>query len=279
MVRLNKRFFLSLFRNYQKDEVAERSAALAYYLLISLIPLVGILVLFASALFGEQATRVTTEYAAGIFGTQIVGVITDIFGLAGDPETGFGIAALIGLFILLYGGTNVFYRLQKALFSIFHFELEEEGIIQRTIAERVLAIANMVMLFAFVLILVLVYLSLSLLFQIATFVGDPPGLVRQVFGASALFVLSSILFSVVFRYMSYKKVSWTQAGWGGGTAAFFLVVLNMLFSVLLSITSHGQIVSTAGSLVIFLLWAYYLMQTLLIGAVVAKTVRVSSREV
>lgn len=271
-------FFDQITKNYKRNRVDERASSLAFYMILSLVPIAGIIVFLGGLLL--QAPYIfgaTSQYVTSLLGDDVVSVARNFFVMRDAGGAPVGIVAGLGVFVLLYGATNVFYQLQRAFFDIFNFDLkiDETEVIRRTIYQRVLAFSYMILLFGFVIVLISIYFSISLVLQLS---GDVVGMLpmgsdralSSLFGMG----LSLILFSSVYRFVSFQKMSWLQSIHGGFVAALLLVVANSLLSIFLAIISVIDVYGVAGSLVGFFLWSYYVMQILLIGAIVAKSSRV-----
>lgn len=278
--KVGKKFFTILIKTYHRDNIAERSAMLAFYLMISVIPIAGIMYIvstfFADSSFVAEGLY---QYTTSLFGENVLNTLTTLFNVSETGSISFSLASFIGFIALIYGATNFFFRLQKSLFDIFNVELEEEKELKKTLMMRILAIVNMILLFAFVILLVVVYFGAVVLFQTTNNVlGTNPDFIPRILGAFLSLGLSFCLFCVVYRFISFQRISWYQAAMGGIIAAALLVVVNTIFSIFLAFSSSNVAVSAVSAFIAFAFWIYYVMKIMLVGAVMAKSYRIAMKQ-
>lgn len=250
---------------YGEDKVGRLAAALAYYTVLSLAPMLVIIVAVAGSVWGPQAVQ-----------GQIVGQIDTVVGhdaaelietLIANASTGGGglLATLIGTGTLLFGATTAFTQVQESLNQIWDIE-EEEGGLVRTLTDRALAFL-MVLGVALLLLVVLVISSLiPLLDNILPNFG---GLTQWLLGGLNVVLSLAILavvFAAMFRFLPDTHVEWGDVWLGAFVTAVLFVAGQLFISLYLGMSGTASTFGAAGSLVALLLWIYYSAQIFFTGA-------------
>ena len=249
------------------DYAPSMGAALAYYTMFSIAPLLVIVIAVAGIMFGNDAAQghVLAELR-GVMGEEGALAVEGLLKSASDPEKS-SLAALVGIVTLLIGATSVFGELQSALDRIWRAEptLTSEGL-WRWLRTRMLSL-GMILSFGFLLLVSLV-MSAAL-----TALGKWWG---PLFGAwdtilqSINFVFSFGIITLVFAmfYKSLPRVSidWRDVWIGATVTALLFTIGKLLIGLYLGRTSTASAFGAAGSLVVLLVWVYYSAQIFLLGA-------------
>lgn len=269
MYRNSKRFLSQLYQAHTHDEVGARAAAIAFHATIALVPIM----LFLFIVFGWLLEKdlIQTQLQAYILhsaGEQVSDLLVSIFVIVEESGKTFAFS-LVGIAIALYGTTNLFFHLQKALFVIFNITFDEQNVIKHTILEQVAAF--LFMLFLVLLILLLMFLDLVLT-HLLLVSGDElaTGFLVSIISASLSLLLLTSLFTLVYRAASMWRLSWREALQGALVCAPLILLGNVLFSWIFAESTTLALYGAVGSAVAFLLWMYYLAQIVLIGAECVK---------
>lgn len=246
------------------------AAALSYYTVFSIAPLLVIVIVVAGAFFGQAAVEgQIVEQFENVLGEETANLLLTMIEGFQNMESGI-FAALVSIALLLFGATNLFFQLETALNTIWHIESEDgEGTFQsllEMLQKRVLS-------FAFVLGLgVLLIVSLVVNSLLSAFVAY---LETQVAGIGYILQATNILLSVtvitlmiamVYKYLPDTHINW-QDVWVGATVTSILFTVGQLaIGAYLGRSSVTSAYGAAGSLAALLLWVYYSMQILLLGA-------------
>jgi membrane protein len=262
------------------DGATSLAAALAYYSLLSLAPLLVISVAVAGLFFGQDAARgrVASELGA-VVGTQAAQGIQSVVASAQSPVSGL-VSTIVGVITLFIGASGVFSELQSSLNTIWEVKRKPGRGVWGEIKDRFWSF-TMVLGVAF-LLLVSLLLNSVLSAVGATFSPLLPGgeLVWQ--GVNALFSLSVItgLFALIFKYVPDAEIRWRDVWLGAGVTALLFTIGKLLLGLYLGKAAIGSSYGAAGSLIALVVWVYYAAQILLLGAEFTQVqARRSGREI
>ena len=254
------------FQDWKDDNAPRLGAALAYYAVFSLTPLLLIAIAIAGLAFGEEAARgqVVSEIQ-GLLGKDGAELVETAVQNAAKPSQGIW-ATVLGLAGLLFGASGAFNELKAALNIIWEVEPKKGGGLKGLVKDRLLSFA-MVLVIGFLLLVSLV-LSAAL-----SAVGNglgrfvPPQLpVLQVINVVVSLSVVTLLFAMLFKYVPDTEVQWRDV-WAGAFMTSVLFTLGKLgIGMYLGSRNVGSAYGAAGSLVILLVWVYYAAQILFFGA-------------
>jgi membrane protein len=256
------------FKDFSDDECPVRAAALSYYVVFSLPPLLILILLIASALFDPaEVQRALTEQMGGFMGAQGAQEIGTIMQEAERPG-GRGLKAVLGIAAILFGATGSFIQLQSALNRAWEVEPDpRQGGIKNMIFKRILSL-GMVLGIAF---LLLVSLALSAaLTAIGGLIGRmiPGGseVVAQIFNFVLSFVVITALFAAIYKVLPDAKIAWKDVWVGAVVTALLFTIGKFLLGLYLGRSNPGEAFGAAGSLALLLVWIYYSSMIVLFGA-------------
>ena len=252
---------------WQDDYAGSMGAALAFYTMFSLAPLLLIVIAVAGLAFGEAAARgEIQEQLNTLMGPRSAGAVQDLLVSVHHPAQGV-VATLIGLALLLAGAASVFGELQDALDRIWRVPAKghDKGWLA-FLRARLLAY-GMILALGFMLIVSLVASAMlaALGHTLNPLFGDWKPVVALTSSVVA-FLLVAVVFALIFKVMPRIHVMWKDV-WIG--ALFTAVLFTLGKSVIGLYIGHSSVASgfgAAGSLVVVLLWIYWSAQILLIGA-------------
>lgn len=242
-------------------------AALAFYTLFSVAPILIITVAIAGYIFG--ADHAQTEILAqltGLIGEAGATAVRQLL-LSAHYSDKRGLAAAIGVVTLLVGATSVFGELQNALDRIWQTPRHgREAGWWRVIRGRVLSV-GMVLGVGFLLLVSLV--ASAALVAIGDWLGrSVPALeiVLPVLDLTFSFGMTVLLFALIYKYVPRESIPWGDVWIGAMVTALLFTVGKLLIGVYLGRSSFSSAYGAAGSLIILLLWIYYSAQIFLLGA-------------
>lgn len=254
---------------WMEDKASQLGAAMAFYSVLSLAPLLVIAIAIAALVFGEQEAK-----------DQLAGQMTELMGPAGaeavveliqqaqQPRAGT-IAALLGLATLLFGASGVFGQLQDAMNTIWEVKPQPLGV-WGYIRSRFLS---------FAMVLGTGFLLLASLVLSAWVTGVSDMLARQMAGLDTLaqmanqlisFGVVMVLFALIFRMLPDTNVAWRDVWFGAAITALLFSIGKYLIGLYLGTSSVGSAYGAAGSLVVLVLWIYYSAQIMFFGAEVTQ---------
>ncbi len=252
---------------YIDDYLSSMGAALAYYTLFSLTPLLLIVVSVAGLFFGDEAARGEIEgQLTALMGDQGAIAIQGLLTSVRKPAQGVA-ATLLGLVLLLVGATTVFGELQDALDRIWRVPARARSSGWLSLVRARMLSFGMILAIGFL-------LTVSLVFSAALSTAghwlEPRFgnwyVVAATTNATAGFLLIAAMFAVIYKVMPQIQVHWKDV-WIG---ALFTAVLFTIGKTLIGLyVGQAGVISgfgAAGSLVVILVWVYYSAQIFLIGA-------------
>jgi membrane protein len=258
------------FSAFSGDDCSTMAAAVAYYTVFSLPPLL-IVVIFVAGLFLDPAKvqQVIQQQVGGLVGPEGAEQIGTMIQNAGNLGQKGLVGLVAGIAGLLFGATGAFAQLQTALNRAWNIEpAPEGGGIVLIIFKRILSL-GMVLGIAFLLLVSLV-LSAALSALSGVLAQFMPGGVSAV----ALYVLDvtvslaviALLFAAVFKVLPDAKIAWRDVWMGGFVTALLFVAGKFAIGFYLGRSNPGQAFGAAGSLALILVWVYYSAMIVFLGA-------------
>lgn len=254
---------------WSEDNAFRLSAALSYYTVFSLPPLLLLVIAIAGAVFGEAAARgELVEQFKGIMGPQTASMIQTMISNASEPGSGT-IATIIGVVTLIIGASGVFNELQQSLNEIWKVRLKPKAGIKYKIVSRVFSF-SMILVIGFLLLVSLVVSAAVSAF--GTMLNDlwtgPPILhyLLQAVNLLVSFGVITLLFALLFKVLPDAKIAWKDVWLGAGATALLFTIGKYLIGLYLATSSTASTYGAAGSLVFILAWIYYSSLTLFFGA-------------
>jgi membrane protein len=258
------------YQGWKEDHASRLAAALAYYTIFSLAPLLVIAIAVAGLLWQRDAVQESVlNQIGGLVGAQGQTFVAGLLESASHPAQGV-LATIIGIITLLFGALGAFNELHNALNTVW--EVEEEKVtglwnsIKKLIIQRFLSFAMILGIGFLLLVSLIVSTGLSAL---GTWIGSVlpfQELILQIINLLISIVFITVLFALIFKYLPDAEIAWRDV-WVG---AFVTAVLFSLGKTLIGLYLGSSAVATtfgaAGSLVILLLWIYYSAQLLFFGA-------------
>ena len=254
------------FKDFSDDECTSMAAALSYYTIFALPPLLILLIMIAGAVWDPEDVRRALEGQFGnLIGPSAAQMVHEMIVQADRPGTGGAIATVVSVAALLFGATGTFVQLQSALNRAWEVAPDpEQGGIKNFITKRFLSL-GMVLGIGFLLMV-----SLALTTAISAVGGMLGGGLSKPVLAILDFVLSfavvTLLFGATFKVLPDATIAWRDVLVGAvGTAVLFMTG-KFLLGFYLGQSDPGSAFGAAGSLALMLVWIYYAAIILLLGA-------------
>jgi membrane protein len=245
-------------------------AALAFYTLFSMAPILVLVLAIAGWFYGPQAAQGELfSQLRGLVGAQGAEAIQLVLAGARNKEQG-RLATLVAGGLLLFGATTVFAELKASLDAIWQVPPLEKGTVWDTVRTRLLSF-GMVLVLAFLLMVSLVVsAALTLLDTVWGNYWADAGIVLTIINAAISFLVIGALFGVIFKMLPRIKLSWHDVTIGAlGTAALFTLGKYAIGAYIGNSGVAGSF-GAAGSMIALLLWVYYSAQIFFLGAEFAR---------
>lgn len=253
--------------SWADDYAASMGAALAFYTLFSIAPLLLIVISVAGLVFGEEAAR------GEIFGqlSMLIGpdgarTLQSLLEGVNRPKAGIT-GTLVGVGVLLVGATTVFAELQDALDRIWRAPQRPPGAgIWRLVRQRLLSLGLVLGIGFLLIVSLIVSAGLAALAKWwGPWFGDFATL-AQVFNAVLGFALITVLFAMIYKWVPRVKLDWHDVWIGAALTSLLFTVGRLLIGLYIGRSGVASPFGAAASLVVLLLWVYYSAQIFLFGA-------------
>ncbi len=252
---------------YIEDEAMSRGAAIAYYTVFSIAPLLVIATAIAGIFFGEDAVRgAIAEQLRGLLGRTGAETVEAMVRGAGDITKGT-IATVIGVITLLLTASGDFGELQAALNAIWRATPREGGTAVTRLMRAKLASLGLVAATGFLLLVSLIVSAV--LSALMTWFRDQLPEMLLVLGAANFvisFLMVAVLFAAIYKILPDREIGWRDVIVGALVTAFLFTLGKTLIGWYVGSSHVATSYGAAGALMVVLLWVYYSAQVFLLGA-------------
>lgn len=254
------------FSEWNRHEARRLGAALAFYALLSLAPLVILAIAVFALIFGHSEARqdllTAVENTIGHQGSQVVnGMITHA-----QKHGSRTFASFIGVITLLFGASAVFNELRSALDKIWDVRPESTPGIWGAIKQRFFAFGMVLAIGFLLLVSVLISTTLAALGKLASRSLPMPPSTMSAINFMASLIAVAVLFALVFRYVPGTRIAWKNIWIGAIITALLFTIGQFLIGLYLGKVAVGSAYGAAGSLVAVIVWVYYSSMIFLFGA-------------
>ena len=254
-------------RAWVDDYAPSMGAALAYYTLFSIAPLLIIAIAVAGLVFGQEAARgEIVAQIQGLIGREGAIAVQGLLKSVNEPAQDI-FATVVSIITLVIGATTVFAELQSDLDRIWRVPAPaKENGLWALLRARLLSF-GMVLGLGFLLLVSLVVSAAIAAFgkwSYGFFEGREAYLHALNFGIS--FAISTLLFAMIYKLMPRARIAWRDVWVGAAVTALLFEIGKSLIGLYLGTTGVASGFGAAGSLVVLLVWVYFSAQIFLLGA-------------
>ena len=254
------------FKGFFGGDATWKAAALAYYTVFALAPLLVILIQIASFIWdpGEVRRALSLQFGS-LMGQDVAQQVQTMISSAEQKTSGSGLRLVLSIAGLAFGATGAFVSLQTALNKAWRVEPDpKRGGIKTFVTKRVLSL-GMVLAIAF---LVLVSLALSAALSAVGDVlfGSMGDMVGKILDFTLSFAVITLLFAAMYKVLPDAKIGWRDVWVGAVATAAFFVVGKYLIGLYIGQSDPGTTFGAAGALAVLLVWIYYAAVIVLLGA-------------
>ena len=259
------------FSEFTDDDCPRMAAALAYYTIFSLPPLLVLIITVAGVVLSEQQVE---EWIQGQIGNMLGAQTSEQIGtmVANAQERvsgGFSLGLVLSIAGLLFGATGVFAQLQQALNKAWEVEPDPEtGGIKNFLTKRVFSL-GMILVIVFLLLV-----SLLLSSFISVFAGQLGSLLPGSLSTAVVWVINAVvslavitlLFAAIFKVLPDAIVAWRDVWVGAFVTALLFVIGKFLIGLYIGQSDPGEAYGAAAALALLLVWVYYSAMIIFLGA-------------
>ncbi len=256
-------------KGFFDDGAMRKAAALAYYTLFSLAPLLIISIAIAGAVFGADAAREEIiRQIHGLVGPDAAGAIQGMLENASRPGATLW-AAAIGIATLAFGATTAFAELKQSLDEIWEAPPAKLRGLWYTVRTRLLSF-GVILSIGFLLLVSLVFSAAITAFQRLWLLNDATGVVLQLVNLGLSFVLVAAMFAMLYKLLPSVRIAWYDVVVGSVVTALLFTVGKFFIGLYLGNNAVTSSYGAAGAVILILLWVYYSSVIFLIGAEFTK---------
>ena len=254
------------FSEFLGDNSFRNAAALSYYTVFSLAPLLVIATAVAGLLLTQEDVKASVlaeiESLIGPKGREFVAS-----GLEQVQSIGKSVwATALGIGVLLFGASGVFYQLKQALNAMWGVPVESRGGVFRALRDRFLSFALVLGLGFLLLVSLLVNAVLHGFDNWLTSRLSFPPLVLQILNGTLGFLVITVLFSMIYKWLPDVTLTWKEVGFGALVTSTLFVAGKFVIGFYLGNAAISSTYGAAASVIVILLWANYSALTFLLGA-------------
>lgn len=255
------------FNAFMEDRALKMSAALAYYTVFAMAPLLIMLIFLASIFYGEDAiNRKLFSEINGLVGNEAALQIQDIIRqITLQKDSTF--AVVLGIITLFIGATGVFIEMQDSINQIWRVKAKPKKGWKKMLINRVLSFSMIISLgFLLIASLIINGLILALSDKLTQYFPDLTVLVINVFNLGLTFIIISALFGIIFKFLPDVEIGWKDVRIGAFFTATLFIIGKFLIGLYIEKVAPGSAYGAAGSIIIILVWVYYTSAILYFGA-------------
>jgi membrane protein len=259
------------FMEFSKDECSRKAAALSYYTVFSLPPLLVIIIISVGlALSPEQVAHWIQGQVGNLIGGDSAREILRMVERAqAKVEGGFSVSLLLGIVGLLFGATGTFAELQSSLNAAWEVQPDpKQNEVKNFLVKRIFSL-GMILVIAFLLLVALIVSSV--ISALSDYFGGmlPGGVSTAVLwlaNAGISLAVITFLFASIFKVLPDAKVAWRDVGVGAFATAVLFVLGKFLITLYIGQSNPGEVFGAAAALALLLVWIYYSSMILFLGA-------------
>jgi membrane protein len=259
------------FQGFIDNRGLKLSASLSYYTIFSLAPLLLLMISFASVFFGKDAIQgqIFGEIN-GLIGNQAATQIQELIKnmeLSGKTT----LALIIGGITLFIGATSVFGEIQDSINIIWKVRAKPKRGWLKWITDRLLS-SSLIAGLSFLLIVSLIIngILLALSEWLKNYYPDGTLVIFQIVNIIISFGVITLLFAVIFKVLPDAQIGWKDVGVGAFFTACLFMLGRFLIGLYINFSGTGSAYGAAGSLIVILVWVYYIAAILYFGAEFTK---------
>lgn len=259
------------FDGFGDDKVLKLSAALAYYTVFSIGPMIIVIIYFAGVIYGREAIQGTIfNQIQGLVGADAAAQIQSMIKSSALSSTR-GLAATIGIVTLVLGATSVFGEIQESINIIWNLKPKPKKGWLKMIINRLLSFSVIISL-GFILLVSLIVNGLveALMDRLQAYFPNVTVVLLYIINLLITFGVITTLFGVIFKVLPDAKIRWRDVTVGSMVTAVLFMIGKFAITFYIGKSNVGGTYGAAGSLVVLLLWVYYSSVILYFGAEFTK---------
>jgi membrane protein len=262
--------FKLTYQGWKEDKASRLAAALAYYTIFSLAPMLVIVIAVAGLIWQREAVQESvTSQIGGLTGSQGAEFVSSLLDSASNPAEGI-VATIIGIITLLFGALGVFNELHNALNTVWEVQEEKvEGIwntIKKVIVDRFLSFTMILGIGFMLLVSLVISAGITASEEVIASVLPFHEFVLQIINLIISIGVITVFFALIFKVLPDADIAWRDVWVGAFITALLFSLGKTVIGLYLGSSAIASSFGAAGSLVLLLVWIYYSAQILFFGA-------------
>jgi membrane protein len=265
------KYLKQVYSEFVEDNILKYSASLAYYTVFSIAPVLIIIITIFGFIFGKDAIQGDIyQQVKGLVGREAAIQIQDI--IKNIHLSGHSVfATVVSILILLIGATGIFGEVQDSLNKIWGLKIKTRITWWKLIINRLLSF-SLILSIGFVMMVSLLLNAMISAFGkfLARYFSEFSVVVVQVTDNVVTFIITTFLFSLMFKMLPDAKIKWKDVLIGGLITAVFFTLGKLAIGYYLGSSNITTVYGAAGSVMIIMIWVYYSAVILYLGAEFTK---------
>jgi membrane protein len=251
------------------DGAVSRGAAIAYYTVTSLAPVLIIVIAIAGLVFGQDAARgALSEQIRDLMGQDSAALMERMILSASDRSSGV-LANIVGIATLVVTASGVFSEMQAALNSIWRAH-PHGTTVSRLVRARIAGLGLVGALGFLLLASLVISAALSGLSTMIEAMLPLGTLLLEALNVVVSFALITVMFAAIYKVLPDRRLTWRDVKIGAAVTAVLFMIGKTLIGLYLGSSNMASSYGAAGGLLILLVWVYYSAQIFLLGAEFTK---------
>lgn len=252
------------------DDAPTMGAAIAYYTVFSLAPMLVMVIGVAGLAFGKEAAEgALFGELADLIGPESAEAVQAMLRSASSTRSGI-IATVVGIATLIIAATAVFGQLQSALNVIWKAPASGSLNVWHLLKSRLLSLSVILVIGFLLLVSLVISTALAAFSDYLDWILPGLATILHILHLTLSFGFTTVLFAMMFKILPDKPVEWEEVWLGAAIAAILFTLGKHLISLYIGSSNMASTYGAAGALIIVLVWVYYSAQILLLGAEFAK---------
>ena len=254
------------YTKWTEDHAQTLGAALAFYTVFSMAPLLLLVIAIAGFVFGQEAAQGhIIGQIQGLIGEDSAKAIQGMIEEVRKPSAGI-IATVLAIIMLIFGATGVFVQLQESLNTIWKVEEKSGESIWKMIKNRFISLLAVLGTGFLLLISLVISAGLSAVGTTLGHVLPFPEFLLQIINFFVSFAIVTLLFAMIYKLLPDISIQWGDVWIGAIITSLLFTIGKFFIGIYLGKSDVGIAYGAAGSLAVILIWVYYASQIFLFGA-------------
>lgn len=264
-------YLKQVFTEFIEDNILKYSASLAYYTVFSLAPVLIVIISICGVLFGKEAIQGHIyNQIKGLVGNEAAVQIQET--IKNIHLTGHNVfATIVSVVVLLIGATGIFGEVQDSLNKIWGLRVKTRKTWWKLILNRLLSF-SLIISIGFIMMVSLLLNAIISAFGnfLARYFSEFSVILVQITDSVLTFVITTFLFSLMFKVLPDAKIKWKDVLVGGLITSIFFTLGKLGIGYYLGRSNIASVYGAAGSIMIIMVWVYYSSIILYLGAEFTK---------